>query len=36
MTESVDYIIPAVWGAKKDGVMDETQEINKKIHPLIQ
>ena len=37
MTESVDYIIPAIWGAKKDGIMDETQkEIQKRIHPLIQ
>ena len=26
MTESVDYIIPAVWGAKKDGTLDETQQ----------
>jgi hypothetical protein len=37
MTESVDYIIPAVWGAKKDGALDETQqEIRKKVNPLVQ
>lgn len=37
MTESVDYIIPAVWGAKKDGFLDETQqEIHKAVGPLIQ
>ena len=32
----VDYIVPAVWGAKKDGSLDATQkEIHAQLNPII-
>lgn len=37
LTEPLTYIIPAVWGAKKDGELTATQkEINKQIVPVIE
>jgi len=36
MTRPVDYIVPAVWGAKKDEKPDDTQrKINLQIQPLV-
>lgn len=36
MRESIDYVVPAVWGAKKDGrLTPEQQEMHQKILPFI-
>ena len=36
LTEPITYIVPAVWGAEKDGELTVTQkEINKKIVPMV-
>ena len=36
MREPIDYIVPAVWGAKKDGnLTPEQQEMHQKILPFI-
>jgi len=36
LAEPVSYIVPAVWGAKKDGTLTASQkEIHKKIAPVI-
>ena len=36
LTEPITYIVPAVWGEKKDGKLTVTQEeINRKIVPMI-
>ena len=36
LTEPITYIVPAVWGAKKDGKLTVTQkEINRKIVPMV-
>jgi hypothetical protein len=36
LTEPITYIVPAVWGAKKDGELTATQkEINEHIVPVI-
>ena len=36
LNEPLDYIVPAVWGAKKDGELEPDQrEINKKIEPVV-
>ena len=36
LTEPIIYIVPAVWGAKKDGKLTVTQkEINRKIVPMV-
>ncbi len=36
LTEPVSYIVPAVWGAKKDGTLTASQqEMHKKIAPVI-
>ena len=36
LTEPITYIVPAVWGAKKDGELTATQkEINKQVVPVI-
>ncbi len=37
VVESVAYVVPAVWGAMKDGELDDTQkEMNKKISPVVE
>jgi hypothetical protein len=37
MREPIDYVVPAVWGAKKDGhLTPEQQEMHQKILPFIQ
>lgn len=36
LEEPITYIVPAIWGAKKDGELTETQkEMNRKIVPVI-
>ena len=36
LNEPLDYIVPAVWGAKKDGELEPDQkEIHKKIEPVV-
>lgn len=36
LTEPIDYIIPAVWGTKKNGELDDTQKrIHKQCIPVI-
>ena len=36
LTQPISYIVPAVWGAKKEGELEDTQkEINKQIIPVI-
>jgi hypothetical protein len=33
LTEPIDYIVPAVWGTKRDGSLDNTQEeIHRQLH----
>lgn len=37
LREPITYIAPAVWGAQKDGELDETQkEMNRQIAPVIE
>jgi hypothetical protein len=37
MNEPIDYVVPAVWGAKKDGKLTtEQREMHQKILPYIQ
>jgi len=37
MREPIDYVVPAVWGAKKDGSLtSEQREMHQKILPYIQ
>ena len=37
LTEPLTYVVPAVWGAKKDGELTATQkEINRQIVPAIE
>lgn len=36
LSEPITYIVPAVWGAKKDGELSATQkEINRQVSPLV-
>ena len=36
LSEPIDYIVPAVWGAKKDGDLDATQkEIHTQLSPVV-
>ena len=36
LTQPISYIVPAVWGAKKEGELEDTQkEINRQIIPVI-
>ena len=37
LTEPIDYIVPAIWGAKKDGKLDSTQkEIAQKVVNVVE
>jgi hypothetical protein len=36
LDKPIDYIVPAIWGAKKNGGIDKTQkEINQQVVPVV-
>jgi hypothetical protein len=37
LTQPLDYIVPAVWGAKLDGTLDDTQQaIHARVKPVVE